>query len=933
MFRSLIAGSMFFIGSIALMAQSAFYRADHLMPKQWLHSGSSIAVCDMNGDLLDDLVLASKGWLLIAYQNSNNARFFVDTVSAVSTDVWSMAMADLDGNGMNDILLNDEQNGHIFYNYPSGFVHRQENYPQGFFPQSCNIIDFDRDGDLDFFVLNDSGQNRAMRRDTNGYTSIQLWDDTDGQSYDGSGNYGSVWTDIDCDGDLDVFLAKCRAGVSDSTDRRRINRFYFFDDGQYVNRAETLGLASGKQSWSADIGDINNDGLQDIFVVNHYAANELYLQNQDGSFSDRSDWIAVQDNGFAFQSLMTDIDNDGWLDILVAGTKNLLFLNQSGQGFRAIEMPLSSRSANSFVHGDFNSDGYPDILASYPVDINKSGNRRDLLWLNKGGTHHYVKFLLQGESSNRSAIGARLQLYGPWGIQTREIRAGESYGLSRSLTAVYGMGEANRADSLVIFWPNGLKETFDNIQADRLYRIHEGQCIEDSPFGKLIYPPSFCENSSRFLYSEDSNSIIWSDGSTGDSLLITAPGNYFGTFSDGTTCFERIYPSVHIESHAPDTQLYAGDLEWCEGEGIALAAPMGTGYLWSTGSTDSVVYATTSASFTLQYTDVCGQTQSLATDTFKFFSVSPPTVFSDTVTQADTLTLVAFGQDVVWFADSNGVHEVHRGDTLRFFALRDTVFYAADQASVKKNYATFAAQSSFEKPDRAGLSINGGLYFDVLRPTRINSVKVRSERTGARKILIYDQADRLVYSQLFDIDEGQQTLNLNVDLPVGQNYLMTTDTTTNILLHGKTGPDFDFFHMLDHFPVGIENRIQVNGSTHGSMLFWYFYDWQIEDIEPCFSERVAVAGVVDLGTANVEPESYGVQIYPNPTEGRIFIKVEGAQQLRLSLYDLYGRELKTKRTNFEPLVHWDLSDVQAGLYYFVLQDEAGKRMSLRISIL
>jgi hypothetical protein len=93
---------------------------------------------------------------------------------------------------------------------------------------------------------------------------------------DNSGNYGSVYTDFDMDGDLDLYIAKCRQGVNDPSDPRRIDALFVNDGtGFYTQNAKAYGLADGHQTWTADFGDFDNDGDLDLFKTQHDVISEL----------------------------------------------------------------------------------------------------------------------------------------------------------------------------------------------------------------------------------------------------------------------------------------------------------------------------------------------------------------------------------------------------------------------------------------------------------------------------------------------------------------------------------------------------------------------------------------------------------------------------------------------------------------------------------
>ena len=104
------------------------------------------------------------------------------------------------------------------------------------FMQACNWGDIDNDGVLDVFGCHDDALSRIWKGSEDGILTISQelipltdYDYTDYPNTDHSGNYGSVFTDFDNDGDLDLFIAKCRQFVNDPMDPRRINQLWVND--------------------------------------------------------------------------------------------------------------------------------------------------------------------------------------------------------------------------------------------------------------------------------------------------------------------------------------------------------------------------------------------------------------------------------------------------------------------------------------------------------------------------------------------------------------------------------------------------------------------------------------------------------------------------------------------------------------------------------
>ena len=88
--------------------------------------------------------------------------------------------------------------------------------------------------------------------------------------------------------------------------------------------------------------------------------------------------------------------------------------------------------------GDLDNDGFPGVLAGFATGFNSpSEDSPDKVFLNPGNENNWFNIRLEGVQSNRSAVGARLELKGAWGPQIREVRAGESYGINNSIIPSY----------------------------------------------------------------------------------------------------------------------------------------------------------------------------------------------------------------------------------------------------------------------------------------------------------------------------------------------------------------------------------------------------------------------------------------------------------------------------------------------------------------
>jgi hypothetical protein len=199
-----------------------------------------------------------------------------------------------------------------------------------------------------------------------------------------------------------------------------------------------------------------------------------------------------------------DIDNDTWLDLLVANghvypqidtletgpryrEPLLLHRNNRDGTFDEVSkesglatLPLHSRRGAAF--GDVFNDGNIDVL------LLNVGEPPSLLKNMNADGYHRVLFKLIGTKSNRAAIGARVTIRTVGVLQFSEVRGGGSYLSQNDLRLHFGLGMASRMESVQVRWPNGAMDQFQNLDGDYIYTIAEGKGIEGRK--PIPLPPS-----------------------------------------------------------------------------------------------------------------------------------------------------------------------------------------------------------------------------------------------------------------------------------------------------------------------------------------------------------------------------------------------------------------------------------------------------------
>jgi len=145
-----------------------------------------------------------------------------------------------------------------------------------------------------------------------------------------------------------------------------------------------------------------------------------------------------------------------------------------------VKSPLPSFShfldSASLAIGDLNSDGFLDIYAGYANLFTSPSTIDDQLFMNQGNSNNWIQIDLEGTVSNLNGIGARVELHGSWGIQIREVRSGEGYGVHNSFLQHFGIGSASQITKVVVNWPSGIVNEVLNPSTNQVLTI-----IEEAP--------------------------------------------------------------------------------------------------------------------------------------------------------------------------------------------------------------------------------------------------------------------------------------------------------------------------------------------------------------------------------------------------------------------------------------------------------------------
>jgi len=503
-------------------------------------TGTGVAIFDYDNDGWPDIFIVNgttlegsppgKGPTSHLYRNNHDGTFKDVTVEAglIATG-WGqgVCVGDYDNDGWEDLYVTYYGKNRLYHNQKGVFTEVAQQAGVAGSGKSwgtgCAFVDYDRDRLLDLIVANyvdfdlstapapgarascvwkgvpvmcgprglPGAKNILYRNRGNGtFEDVTVKAHLD--RTDGHYSLGISTLDFDADGWPDIYVA-CDSTPSILYHNNR--------DGTFTDVAVTAGAAfneDGREQagMGTSVADFNGDGRLDIFKTNFSDdTSTLYRNNGDGTFEDATfaAGLGLHTQYLGWGTMFFDFDNDGWPDLIVANghvypevdkyhlgsnyqEPRILYHNNGNGTFTDISASAgvgitSAASSRGLAVGDLWNDGKLSVV------ISNMNSPPSLLVNQIRSSNHWIGIQTVGTRSNRDGIGAGITVNIGKRRLVDEVRSGSSYISNSDRRVHFGLGTAERVDSVQVRWPSGLVEQFNNVTVDSIHSLTEGSGV------------------------------------------------------------------------------------------------------------------------------------------------------------------------------------------------------------------------------------------------------------------------------------------------------------------------------------------------------------------------------------------------------------------------------------------------------------------------
>lgn len=543
-----------------------------------MDEGNGVSFVDFNLDGWDDLSVVRKELPPMFFLNTNGTFEPVDLniTNEPAVNQKGITWADYDNDGDRDLLITQKFHPIKLYRNDGDLYSMTEVTVEAGLAQEsvwnsgASWVDYDRDGFLDLYICKFYTAVESPNFALNNHLYRNLGDGTfenvtlmAGVGDDFRPSFQSVFLDYNNDCWPDLYVVNDRMQIPNSL-------YMNNGDGTFSNVSATSGTNVYIDAMCGAVTDYDHDGDLDIFVSNT-GPDVLLLNNGNGTFSNYAAIAGVNSSDHGWGGLWIDHTNDTWQDLFVCNQEtepnnsllqNNFYLNEGDGSFIHFEdeagLGNDDDASFSIVRADFDKDGWEDFF-THNGDESPSSLWKNQSW--QSSNNHWLQITLQGVLSNRDAVGSWIQVYLADDLLVRFTTSGDNYLSQNSFTQHFGLGSYEQVDSVVIKWPSGITETYENVMADQEIELIEGASY--SATLNNVTNDTLCAGDSVLLYISGFEEVLWSNSEIADSIYADTTGWYFanaiteeGLELASDSVFLTFTPPLSINSTVTDVLCY-----------------------------------------------------------------------------------------------------------------------------------------------------------------------------------------------------------------------------------------------------------------------------------------------------------------------------------------------------------------------------------------
>lgn len=475
-------------------------------------SSRSIASTDFDSDGFIDLLITGR-----LYRNTNGSNF-IDVTEQVGLKgiPQGNAFVDINNDGKVDILFfsinNNSNDSRLFLNTDgSTFIEKEITLPSISNITNFAIADVNNDNLPDIFI-GQYGVGETSKLDNylllnNGNLGFA---DVSGLLHSSETAVafcsGAMWVDYDNDGDQDLFSLDAERGNLWRNDKNATSGFH-------IELASLQGELKNYEMIGGDWGDYNNDGNVDLLISHNHPTNSpsdisstpssIYQRQNSTDLVASAHLHALQSFEHNIgSSLWADLNNDGLRDVISASQCKCrpvgIYIQKSENEFiySSFEYGLFHQSLGGDITLlDFNNDGRIDIASGHDGYFRLYANTL-------ASSNNYIELDLQGESVNRNAIGAKVEVFTDKGSFRQDVTSGRGILTQNPFRLHFGLGRETSIDSVRVIWP-GQSDTsnFVGLEVNKIHKLAQGAHKYEQSLPVLTLSPNPFVHEVRMEYT------------------------------------------------------------------------------------------------------------------------------------------------------------------------------------------------------------------------------------------------------------------------------------------------------------------------------------------------------------------------------------------------------------------------------------------------